>query len=352
MGNVRRGILICQETGQRILLPKKGGVHFGRYDGPGDLKIRPLPSLYKGAKVSIVIDDSTLEGDGETYTSRHQAFMRRKWFGGWGKWMLCDLNSKNGTRLNGGTLEPGKEYPVSTDDEITFADALTFRYTDEGSLFPYEALLLGTSGGTSRQGDRWVRDFNYRLGVQNDITWMEKVLEDRKFKLHTFLHDAADKMVILHKLNEIAGIRGDEGLFIFYYSGHGNEKGLNLVGGMLSPGELFDQLGMMEGEKLVILGCCHAGIFLKDVPPRTLVLAASGEEQLSYRGFVTGRPEMMNFYTWAIVDYLHRNPGKINLKELAEVAGADSRVEKHDQRPGAEGKTILLTRVRSEIGGF
>ena len=63
------------------------------------------------------ICDLLLE-DKPTVSHRHATFFYEK-----EKWFLCDNFSKNGTWLNGAKIQPGKNYQLTSNDEINFAMA-------------------------------------------------------------------------------------------------------------------------------------------------------------------------------------------------------------------------------------
>lgn len=179
------------------------------------------------------------------------------------------------------------------------------------------ALIAGHDGGTL-------------CAVKNDLNAIELELVKRGFanirKLYN--EDEATKDDFFEHMETISRLTDEDSRFIFHYSGHGSEKGLYLprtIAGSfktaeyLSPAELYGSLGKLKGKKAVFLDCCHAGIFINtgiDVPPHTLVIAATGGDKKAYSKRTKKVGGYMGVLTSAIVGYFRANQGEINLAEM------------------------------------
>jgi NAD(P)H-dependent FMN reductase len=96
-------------TGAPIPLPQKQEMLIGRAK-PG---VTPVPDI-----------DLAVHGGDQAGVSRHHARMSR----GLGGWMLEDLNSTNGTFINGKQVLPGQQVSVHTGDVIRFGTLMVIFY--------------------------------------------------------------------------------------------------------------------------------------------------------------------------------------------------------------------------------
>ncbi|RME03791.1 MAG: FHA domain-containing protein [Deltaproteobacteria bacterium] len=119
--------------------------------------------------------------------SRYHAEIRRKGE----QWLLVDLGSRNGTRLNGVRIEPRQDYPLAARDEIEIGGT-TFRF--EEHLSEPASVVTAIETATLERTARSITDLSrlstadqrlallYRLGeavrAQNDIdALLEKIVE-------------------------------------------------------------------------------------------------------------------------------------------------------------------------------
>lgn len=91
----------------------------------------PNARIGQGARNEIVFDDDTV--------STHHAQLEYAS----GTWHLTDLNSKNGTFLNGTRIAPGVPTPLPTDAEIAFG-ALKLKFAARADLDPTQAFAAYT----------------------------------------------------------------------------------------------------------------------------------------------------------------------------------------------------------------
>ena len=213
---------------RKIVLDKN--THLGRARFPKHLSPRELPEVFKKAEIAVVVDA------GDRNISRNHALLVQEGE----SWTLYDLNSMNGTAVNGERLDGGKGRPLGAMDRICFGarTKLVFSLVDAPEN---SALLVGNPG--------W---FPMLRGVKNDLCSMEGALEVRKQfggNISRLYEASATREAILGMLDTFASINSEDSVFVFYYSGHGSPGGLDVCKGTLSPDDLYGSLGNMRGEE-------------------------------------------------------------------------------------------------------
>lgn len=270
---------------------------------------RKIPPQFQQLEVVISIDEAK-------YASRNHAGIYRD---NDGKFYLVDLNSLNHTFLNGEDISSGTGNPIPR--ALTLNDVISV----PGDL---ELKVVGFKNAERNNHCLMVGGENL-MGVRTNLDELEAQLTRRGFEgnvVKLYRRDATRK-IILEQLEEAAYLTTSDSHFIFYYSGHGDKKGLALDNwNTISPSELYSKLENIRGKKAIILDCCHAGVFLsrknkKKVPPDSLVLTASSESGKAYYGFssdtIAGGPYMGRFSA-ALVEYLDHNKGRLDLRDFKQ----------------------------------
>lgn len=310
---------------RKIVLDKN--THLGRARFPKHLSPRELPEVFKKAEIAVVVDA------GDRNISRNHALLVQEGE----SWTLYDLNSMNGTAVNGERLDGGKGRPLGAMDRICFGarTKLVFSLVDAPEN---SALLVGNPG--------W---FPMLRGVKNDLCSMEGALEVRKQfggNISRLYEASATREAILGMLDTFASINSEDSVFVFYYSGHGSPGGLDVCKGTLSPDDLYGSLGNMRGKKLVLLDSCHSSSFLTGLPPHCLVISGESSEGRLYEGPVTGETQHGIFrqghLTRAFIKLLEENDGEIDLKAMAGELGQYHRLALNQVGVFVHGSTLIL----------
>lgn len=299
-------------TGREVFIGKNAQI--GRYNKVEWATERTKPVEFDGLELVVQID-----GPSSEEISRNHCGIYSE---GNNEFSIIDLNSLNGTQLNGQKLEGGKKYPLKPGSAITLSNRLTFDVL--GYIDPDNnnySLLIGHDGGNLK-------------GVKNDLDVIEEELSRRGFagnikRLH---NGTATRTNILSYLQELVPLTTMDSHFVFQYSGHGSKDGLYLpnralLGGLfgaaecIGPEELYSHLRNLRGKKALFLDCCNAGVFLEgvSVPEHTLVIAATKKTNLAYekRTKKIGGGHM-GVLTSAVAGYLKENSGRLNLANLRQ----------------------------------
>ncbi len=302
-------IILKQEkpVSQRYFI--SGSVQIGRaHDLNWAVEDRKIPPQFQQLEAVISIDEAE-------YASRNHAGIYRD---NDGKFYLIDLNSLNHTFVNGRDISSESGNPVPRmlvlDDVISIPEDL-------------ELKVVGFKNSNQNNHCFMVGGENL-MGVRKNLDELEAQLIKRGFEgnvVKLYLPDAT-KERILERLEEATYLTTSDSHFIFYYSGHGDKKGLALDNlNTISPLELYSKLGNIRGKKAIILDCCHAGVFLsrknkKKVPSNCLILTASSESGKAYSmpNDVIADGAYMGRFSAALVEYLDQNKGRIDLRDFKE----------------------------------
>ncbi|MBS3068451.1 FHA domain-containing protein [Candidatus Micrarchaeota archaeon] len=309
---------------RRIILDKN--THLGRVPFPEHRSPRELPPVFKKAQIAVLV-----ENDG--HISRNHALLVREDE----QWVLHDLNSLNGTRVNGESLPRGGERTLRSGDIIKIAHTPLVFSPHEGEIENF-ALLVGNPG------------FPPLRGIENDIDSMQDVLSDRKNfpgNVSTLSRDKATREAILNMLESFALIATNESSFVFYYAGHGGITGLSVFDGTLTPKDLYSRLVNIRGKKLVLLDSCHSSVFLDGRSSNTLVISGESPKGHLYEGPVSTMLSdgyyVQGYLTRAFIKLLRGNSGRINLKEIAAELEKYHKLRLHDVGVAVEGSTFSIT---------
>ena len=337
-------VLLRQISPQRKIA-LSGPTQIGRYDSDQKdqwaVPEREQPSEFGQLELIITVARSTK-------ISRNHAAIIPNEEGAY----LLDLNSKNGTYLNGENINLERREPLPHDlaegDIISIARELEFRV--EYSVTNNYALLVGA--GEDHDG-----------AAQRDIDALGDILEQRGFlgNVKKLSKSESTKQNIYQQLRDLQDQSTQYSHVIFYFHGHGSTNGLSVGGQILNPKELYKKIGKIRGSKAVILDACNTGLFLnghniQKVPPDTLVMAASGENQPAGEtiGATIAGGHYMGRFTAALIKYLTENTHRLDLRNFAdalqqELGGAGYRL--HYQQPLIHGApfTIKTQTARPEF---
>jgi hypothetical protein len=287
---------------------------------------------------------------------------------------ITDLNSLNGTYLNGERLRKEQEKALSIGDRIELSKDLELKITDiRNANQNHHALLVGNEG------------FNL-VGVEPDLKKLAEQLNRRGFagNIRTLLSKKfqsnsgkyiATKQNILDHLDEAAYLTTNKSHFIFHYSGHGDQYGLCLGDEKITPSELYLKLKNIRGKKAIILDCCHAGTFMMQpsnleemaeggtflnkknkilIPQDTLVMAACTYAEKAYeapQATIAGG-QYMGKFTATLVKYLDKHKESFDLANLEkefESALAGSPFYIHHQKPVFNGPSYTMVTAHTNI---
>jgi len=279
----KENILVLEQTGDvKQTFHLEGATQLGRLWSADMWAVenRKVPEIFEkevknGTAISFI-------DDGQVSRNHAGIFLDKNGY------HLCDLNSKNGTYLNGEKIE-GNGKPLLWENDVIRIGRVCLVVKGTKNQADNYALLVGHDGGNLR-------------GVSNDLEELTRALKQRgygsRLGINRLYNGEATKKNVLESLDELSCLTIPESHSLFYYSGHGDKNGLCLGGRHISPRRLNKKLKNMRGKKAVILDCCNASIFInRYVPPETLVFAASSKDGNAYEG-INGRYGYMGrFYS-------------------------------------------------------
>lgn len=337
-------------SGTQIMLD--GNTHLGRMNRVEHASERTLPEGALGhAKTAILIEDAP-------GISRNHAIVQYER----GKWYITDLNSANGTYVNGKRIEQGTPKKIGNGDIIKIGEK-EFLFISRGritdSIFGMEDGLTASVGIRKNNFALLVGNpgFPHLKGVEPDIKSMERLLNGRagfNGNITTLFRESAKRKAVLDTLKMYRRLATEDSLLVFYYSGHGSRKGelctYDWMTSGLDPKSLYDALKEIRGEKLVLLDCCHSTKFLAGVPPRTLLICGEDYEGHAFEGGVTMVVDLngessyhQGLLTRAFIKLIEGTRGrKINLKEEADKLKTYRGLRYRNEEVYAEGVSIVL----------
>jgi len=238
-----------------------------------------------------------------------------------------DLNSSNGTTVNGKEIPAHRRIPLKKGDVICLGNEISFVF----DLIPDEqninyGLMIGHWGGNLK-------------GTSQDVEVLKKELEKRGFKgnLITLVDNDATKDKILTKLDILKGYVTSDSVFVLYFTGHGTPEGYLEIDDHLKPvkhetlnaKELSHALRGFRGKILVILDGCHTWKMAEQLDFFEGAIICN--EGKAYEGHVDSpdsdiRP-IQGYTTHAIVEILRKEEHRINVKELVEKIREDVKIK-------------------------
>ena len=256
---------------------------------------------------------------------------------------VVDLNSKNGTYLNGENINPQRHDPqlrlLQDGDIIGLAEgAVQFRVSF--IEFRNYALLIATQG-------------DHPGAVDNTLQELENELVKRKYLVHVLRGEQATKQAVRDKIREISRVTVPESSFLFSFYGHGNFAGVQLGGQIMNPRELYKEMERVRAKTAVIIEACHAGGFVEGenanrIPEGMLVLTASGAGNLAGETMMLGQEqEYIGRFTKSLVEYLRSHPEEFSLKDFYRSINQRGNQRLILQEPKMAGTTYVLPRATS-----
>jgi hypothetical protein len=326
----RKASLIYRVKGFERKIVLDDGTHLGRVAFPEHKSPRELPPVFEKARIAIMFE--------EMHVSRNHALMLFED----NAWKLFDLNSLNGTKVNETELIAGVGQRLSDGDTIGLSRVKLSFSLDEG--LESAALLVGNHG------------FPPLRGIKNNLAGMLDALEKRKqFKgnTSTLYRENATRKAVLNMIEMYAASLTKDSLFVFYFCGNGLRSGLGAFNGTISPDDLYSALKNVRGRSLVLLDNCESSVFLRDVPPQTLVVTGeppSGdlyEKSVSthYDGGYPGTYRQGHL-TRSFIKLFESIKGKIDLKRLADELGKYYKLQRNYVKVFARGSTFIVPSVR------
>lgn len=303
--------------------------HLGRSEEVVDCNARATPKEIGDARVAILI--------GDQYTSRNHALLYPK--DGAERSSILDLNSMNGTYINGNRLIPGRKYPITSGDNIALGPMVKFRYDtleDYERANPHYGLMVAHNGGNL-------------LGVENDVSFLRREFERRGFEgnIETLVNGSATRQSILAQLDRYKRTVTNESIFLFYFSGHGNKRGQLVLSKhgedreVIALEEICEQLRDFRGQKLLILDGCYTAQKFPSLPPRTAFIGNKGK---GYEGAIHSVLFLspMGYVTRALQKILAISPEKIETGEIIEQIRQDERIFTQQQSVGHKYNTVIV----------
>lgn len=282
------GNLVCVEGGGIIdRLAVDRNAHIGRVplvDVPELAKLPGCGTLGGNmGKSALAINIQHLPNS--VTVSQHHALLTRGALAGNNQslWTVMDLGSTNGTYVENCRINTGNLVQLRSGTLLQFG-AVKFIFTTTEVPITSSALVVGSPGS-----------FLPLKGVDGDMQEIIAALKKRKQiqNIDPLYYKTATKEAVLERLAQYAQYQIYDSLTVLYYSGHGSLRGLCTHSDSLwssndlSPRELYDQISKIQGQKIILLDSCHSSIFLKDVPPQTLLISEESPTGHMYEGAVT-----------------------------------------------------------------
>ena len=294
---------------------------------------REQPPEFAGLEAFLPID-------GMNVSRNHAAITQRE-----GEYFLVDLNSLNGTYLNGQDVNPHRRNPqpfLLREGDCISLNGEKINLDVKFTQFMNYALLVAGSG-------------DHPTSPDNNIELIGQELTKRGYVVQTLTGEQATKQAVRDSIRELSNLTVPESHFFFSYYGHGNTLGIKLNGQIMNPRELYKELQKVRAQTAVIIEACHSGIFVNAenadrIPEGVLVLTASAAD----RGAVETRllqdePEYVGRFTKALVEYLRTNREEFNLKEFYRSMHDNTHHTLLLQEPGMHGTTYTIPRATSML---
>ena len=236
-------LILTQDNGQRFVVG--GPTQLGR-SKLEDRNTWAVPSrarsdLFQDLEVLIRIEECG------SISRNHAGIYRRD-----DQYFLLDLNSLNGTTINGVNINPDPDNQqlrqLHENDVISLAKRITF--TVSFSETTKYALLVGNGE-------------NHTGAMYTTFSALQQQLRRRDFEVHYLLGDDASKQEIKSKLEEFRHLTVKDSQFFFAYHGHGSYHGLTAAGQIINPRELYERIARLKGEKVIFIDACNFGTYSK-----------------------------------------------------------------------------------------
>ncbi len=323
-------------------------MHFGRGEELKDYQARETPGAFRDAAFAVQFFHPNANGKGDTVSRNHFLMYPPGVQGGLGDGFgIRDLNSLNGTYLNGGRLEPGELVSVSGDDVVSMVKPgdVDFRFERvSDAVNDHHALMVAHPGWNLR-------------GVTGDAKDLKGEIEKRGFRdnIRMLLKRDATTEKILAMLEHIRLQVTRNSTFVFHFSGHGSRQGEICVEpgsgrGRLEAQKVYNLLEQFRGKVLLILDGCYTDMFVVDnMPDNVAVVGHAGK---AYEGpSMTARPSeggggiVRGYTTRAIVRALRSDPHRVRVPDLVERVQQDPKVQVRQRvihKPARRRSTVTL----------
>ncbi|MBT4916879.1 FHA domain-containing protein [Candidatus Peregrinibacteria bacterium] len=302
--------------------------HFGRAERLYDFGARKTPEAFRDAKVLANIIDN---GPGR-YVSRNHFLVYPPAMTDIGGFGVCDLNSMNGTRVDGKPIDQGVVEPLANGAVVsagTMDEPVEFMFeqlSNDASI--HHALMVGHSGWNLK-------------GPRGDVKDLMVELERRGFagNVRALLEKQATESNIIGIIDHIKAQALDEGSFIFHFAGHASRRGELCINsdrigsGRLASSDLFTALRNFRGKVLLILDGCYTDSFIThQVPHNVSIIGHSGtaKEGPVTENVAENRP-IRGYTTRAIIKALQESVHRIQIPDLVDKIKQDSRVKWHQR---------------------
>lgn len=307
-------------------------IHIGRSDRVVDHMVRSTPTALHDATFALQIQP--LNAANPIVSRNHCLIYPPTSLTS--PFLLCDLNSMNGTFVNNARVLVNNPVELAEGDKISLAfdpGALQFNFNRmQAGASDHHALMIGHFGGNLRGTTRDVDDLSDELGKRGFAGNIKKLIDGQ-----------ATKEKILGMLEHVRLKIGRNSTFVFYFSGHGSSEAELVVqekntSARLKASELFALLKTFRGNILVILDGCHTQSFIgKDLPDSISLIGHSGR---AYEGDTSvavpprletnamhARSERIRGYTTrAVVKALQSTPHRIQISAIFEAIQKDPRI--------------------------
>lgn len=230
---------------------------------------------------------------------------------------IWDLNSLNGTEVEG--YDPKTGHPV---------------YNVGGH--PIEVRPLNHYLGIAGPDDK-------SLGVENNIESLAENLDGRGFETDTVSEasweDVDDRLERLNHATE------EESSTFIMYTGHGDNYGnMSLEDRRVDPGEFIDRVDDLDGEKVVVIDQCFAGIFADyEVPlDMTIYMASGSDAKTQGNSIIAG--EKRTRYAGRVVEAIESEHGKVDMDDVHDNVASVSQVAINN--PAKKGRGAGLSSIK------
>ena len=306
---------------QKVVIDKV--THLGRSSKKKCCTPSVSMTTLKDAKVIVKIQTT----NDDSQVSRNHALVYPPLTEGSKVSYIRDLNSSNGTTVNGKEIPANRKVPLKKGDVICLGNEISFAF----DLVPDDrninyGLMIGHWGGNLK-------------GTSKDVEELKKELEKRGFegKIITLVDQDATKDKILAKLDILKGYVKSDSVFVLYFSGHGTPEGHLEIDDPFKPKkhetltaeELAHALSGFRGKILVILDGCFTWKMAEKLD--SFEGAVICNEGKAYEGHVDDsksdiRP-IEGYTTHAIIEILRNEEHRINVKELIEKIREDVKIK-------------------------
>jgi hypothetical protein len=348
-----------------------GIVHIGRSPNLVDYRARVTPAAFKDAETIIVVrEPNSLVSRNHLLIYPPDATMTT--------FSLLDLNSANGTFVNGKKIGTAVRIPLNAGDVIDLGGIEKVQINPENGVLHASARFTFTPLAATELKHLAVMvgqpGWNLQ-GVGNDLDQLGTELRARHFEVEALQNGAATEAAIIGRIAMAKRALSTDSLFVFYFSGHGTRNGdlvIGTSGQTISLARIFAEMQGLRGQKLVILDGCYTAATLDSlaIPARTNII---GHTALGFEGPIESMDPaehlanpppfdpvdpfaglggvsspVMGFMTRALVRELQASTSRIDFNQLVQALTQDPRILKRQIGVRAVQHTML--HLASRVG--